>query len=102
MKLAKNFHVKYVSFSSSSKVERVGGIKLNSMLNNRLRYKFLDEVDILDDAIYEGKSFKVSEVLMSASKNGMKIFQVIEQGYGNNYNRLYVYYKRNMKTNAQE
>ena len=68
IKLATNFYAKHASFSSSSKAERVGSIKLNKMLSNKLGHEYLEDVEKLDDAIHEGKSFKVPEVLMLARK----------------------------------
>ena len=88
IRLVKNFHMKCILFSSSSKVERVKGIKLNLMLNSRLEHEFFDNADMLNEATCERKSLKVSEVIVQASKSSMKLFQGIEKEHEKKHTRL--------------
>jgi len=48
-------HIKYVSFKHSSKAERVAGVKLNQLLNVKLKYEFLEDTAVLADAEFNGK-----------------------------------------------
>ena len=73
----KNHHVKHVSFSNSSIADRGGGLRLNKLLNTRLKHESLDNVSVLKQATCNGKDTKASEEIISSTKNGGKLFQGI-------------------------
>ena len=50
---------------------------MNNSLNTRLKHESLDNVSVLEQATYNGKDVTESEVMMSATKNGGKLFQGI-------------------------
>jgi len=48
-------HVKYVSFKNSTKADRIAGLKLNQLLNIRLKYEWLEDIKVLEKVIYKGR-----------------------------------------------
>ena len=90
-------HIKYVSFKNNNSHERVSGVKLNQMINIKLKYEWLEDVSLLDQARFQGKNMTISQVLMNARVDGIKLINGIEQGRGKNKKRLYIFYKPNMQ-----
>jgi len=90
-------HIKYVSFKNNNSNERVSGVKLNQMINTTLKFEWLEEVNLLDQARYHGKTMTISQVLMNARVDGIKLLNGIEQGRGKYRSRLYIFYKPNMR-----
>ena len=52
--------------------------------------------------MYNGKQGTVEQLLMSAKVNGMTVFNGVEQGSGQNCNRVYVYFNPNKISEAKE
>ena len=102
MKVSKNSHIKYASFSNSSKVERLRALQLNKLINVRVKCESLNNINVLEEAEYNNKKQTVAEVIMSAKVNGMPLFIGVEQGSGKNNVNTYVYFKPNMSTEAKE
>ena len=75
---------------------------MNKLLNTRLKYESLDNVSVLEQATYNGKYVTASEVMMSETKNGGKLFQGIEQGSEKMKHNSCVCFKPNMRSEAQE
>jgi len=86
-----------VLFKHSSKAERVAGVKLNQLLNVKLKYEFLEDTAVLADVEFNGKKITVAQVLIKAKMNGVFLFNGVEQGVGKYSSRVYVYYKPGMR-----
>ena len=54
LKFSKDSYIKYVSFSNSTRNERIGELQLNKYTNIKLKYEYLEKVGILDIANYQG------------------------------------------------
>ena len=80
----------------------MAGLKLNQIINVRLKYEWLDEVGLYDLARYQGKQMTISQVLMNAKANGKKLINGIEQGGGHNEKNLYIYFKPNVQSEVSE
>ena len=52
-------HVKYISFKNSTKADKIAGLKLNCLLNVRLKYEWLEDVNVLAAARYKGQKSTV-------------------------------------------
>ena len=100
-RFSRNSHIKYVSFSNSTRNERIGALQLNKCINIKLRYECLEDVDILELAKYNGIEQTVSEVVMSIKSKGVPLFYGIEQGIGKNSRNVYVYFKGTMAVEAK-
>ena len=48
-------HIKYTSFKCNSSNERVSGLKLNLVINTKLRYKWLEDTSAIDNARLQEK-----------------------------------------------
>ena len=101
MKLSTQSHIKYVSFSNSTKQERLRALQLNKFINIRLKYESLNNIGVLNEAVYHKKNQIVVEVIMAAKINGILLFVGIEQGSGRNQNNTYVYFKLSMTAEAK-
>ena len=66
--------MKYLSFSKSTKEERIRGLKLNSILNTKCSCKHPEDADILDKAIFGRNESAVLWIAMNVSKNRIKMF----------------------------
>ena len=97
-----NFHVKYISFKNNNSNEKISGLKINKLINVKLKYDWLEEVSVFDKARFQGKKMYLSQVLMKAKKNGMNLITGVEQGCGRYNNRVYFYYKSNVKKEINE
>ena len=53
MKFSEKSHIKYVSFLNSIKNKRIGGLQLNKYTNIKLKYEYLENVGVLDQAKYQ-------------------------------------------------
>ena len=95
-------HIKYVSFKNNNRNERVSGLKLNQLINTRLKYEWLEDVSLFDKAKYQGTHMTISQILMRARANETKLFNGIEQGRGKYENRLYLYFKPNLQSEVNE
>ena len=62
-KLARNYHIKHISFKNKTKDNRLKELKLNSLLNTRNEYEYLDDIIVIDDAVYNRKLYKVKKLL---------------------------------------
>ena len=51
---------------------------------------------LLDKVRYNDQKGKVGQLLMSAKVKGILIFNGVEQGFGYNCNKIYVYFKPNI------
>ena len=94
--------MKYLSFKNNTKADRIAGLQLNRLINGYVKYERLDELYLLEEAKYNGQVGKVGQLLMNAKSKGILIFNGIEQGSGYNSNKVYVYFKLNMITDAKE
>ena len=56
MKLSTQSHIKYISFSNNTKQERLRAIQLNKFINIRVKYESLDNVGVLNEAIFNEKN----------------------------------------------
>lgn len=101
MSAQENSHVKCVSFKNSAKAERVAALKLNEMVNTKLKYEWIEDAWILDKGQFKGKAATASEIIMKAKDNGAPIFTGLEQGRGTYSNRVYSYFKPSMQEEAQ-
>ena len=70
---------------------------MNKLLNARLKYEIFDDVSILKKATCNVKDTTVSEEKTSATKNGGKLSQGIEQGSGKMKHNACVCFKPNMR-----
>jgi len=78
MKFSENSHIKYISFSNSTRNERIGALQLNKFINIKLKFECLENVGVFDKAYYQNKEKTVSEILMNAKKDGIPLFHGIE------------------------
>ena len=78
MKLSKNSYVRCISLTNSARNERIEGLQLNRFINIKLKYECLEEVEVLDKSVHEGKENAISEIIMNAKKNGVLLFHRIE------------------------
>jgi hypothetical protein len=95
-------HIKYISFKHSSKRERIASLQLNKILNGPNKYEWFENTAVLETVYFKGKEMTFSQVIMDAKSNGIRIFNGVEQGFGMNENRVYVYFKPNMQKEARE
>ena len=77
-RFSRNSHIKYVSFSNSTRNERIGVLQLNKCINIKLKYEYLENVDVLELAKYNGVEQIVSKVIMSIKSKGILLFHSIE------------------------
>ena len=47
-------YIKYVSFKNSTKADKIAGLKLNRLLNVRVKYEWLEDVNTLAAVRYKG------------------------------------------------
>ena len=64
LKISKKRHAKHVSFSNSTRIDRIRALQLNKHTHIRLRYKSLNDVKTLDKAVFNNKTHAVAEGLM--------------------------------------
>ena len=102
IKFSKHSHIKYVSFTNSTRNERIGALQLNKFINIKLKYECLEDVGVLDEVKVQDQTKTLSEIFMNAKKNGISLFNGIEQGSGRNEKNTYVYFKGTMATEARE
>ena len=81
--MEKNHRFKYVSFSNSSTADGGGGLRLNKLLNTRLKHESLDDVSVLKQAKCNGKYMIVSEVIMSVTKMVLNYFKELSKDFEN-------------------
>ena len=85
-----------ISFANSTKQARIGALQLNTYINIRLKYESLDNVEVLDKAVFTEKSQTFAEGLLDVKKNGIPLFLGVEQGLRKNQTSTHVYFKPNM------
>lgn len=102
IKFSTHSHIKYVLFANSTRNERIGALQLNKFINIKLKYECLEDVGVLDAAKFQDQTKILSEFFMNAKKNGISLFNGIEQGSGKNEKNTYVYFKGTMATEARE
>ena len=68
----------------------------------KTKYEWLDDLQVLADASFDGQEMTVSQILTKAKKNGVLLFKGVEQGSGINENKVFVYFKPNMTKEARE
>ena len=95
-------HVKHISFQNSAKADRIAGLKLNRLLNVRVRHEWLEDVSVLAAARCKGKRGTVGQMIMKSKTKGIPIFNGVEQGIRKNKNRACVCFKPNMIDEAKE
>ena len=66
-----------------------------------MKYKSLDDLGVLDEAVFNDKYQTVAEVIMEAKLNGIPLFLGVEQGSGKNQHNTYVYFKPKMAVEAK-
>ena len=54
MSIENKTHIKYVSFKNSTKADKIAGLKLNRLLNVRVKYERLEDVNTLAAVRYKG------------------------------------------------
>ena len=54
--------MKYISFKNSAKAERVAALKLNEMINAKLKYEWLEDARILDKGQFNGKAANALQI----------------------------------------
>ena len=95
-------HIKYVSFKNSTKADKIAGLKLNRLINVHTRYEWLNDVTVLTTAKYKGIKGSLGQMIMNVKVKGVPVFKGVEQGWGKNSNRVYLYYKPNMTDEVKQ
>ena len=95
-------HVKYVSLKHSSKAERIAGLKLNQIINAKLRYEYFKELGFLAEAEYNNQKMTIAQVLMKAKINGKTLFNGVEQGRGKYSARGHMFCKEGLKSEVHQ
>ena len=95
-------NVKYVSFKNSTKADRITGLKLNRLLNVRLKYEWLEDFSVIGNAKYKGNKGSLGQILMSIKSKGIPLFKGVEQGLGKYDSRVYMYYKPNIEDEVKK
>ena len=95
-------HVKYLSFKNSIRVDKIAELHLNRLLNGKVKYERLDELQLSVTVRYNRQQGNVGQLLMSAKVKGISIFNGVEQGSKYHSNKVYMYFKLNMTSEAKE
>ena len=78
MSSANKTYIKHASFKNNAKVERVVGLKLNKLLNAKLKHKWLEDVGALDDTTFNSKKKAISQIMVSVKVNWALIFNLLK------------------------
>ena len=102
LKISKQSYVKCVSFSNNTRIDIIRALQLNKHMNIRLRHESLNNVKILDKAVFNEKTQMVVEGSMEMKKDGVPMFMGVEQGSGKNQTNVYAWFKPNRVTEAKK
>ena len=83
-------------------MERVIALQLNKLLNIKMKYKWLENIQVHAEAEFNGKRMIVGQILMKAVSNGIHLFNGIKQDSRLNSHNVYVYFKPNMTDEARK
>ena len=51
------------------------------MLQEKYSYEHLEEINVLDEAVYNGRVALVEEIIIEATVNNDRVFRAVEQGF---------------------
>ena len=78
MSAEEGLHTKYISFKNNNSNERILGLKLDKLVNTKLRYEWFNKIGVLDQVSFQGKQMCVNQIIMKAKLNGILLFNRIE------------------------
>ena len=90
--------IKCILFKNTPSNDKVGALYLNNMINIKVRFETLKNTNVLEVAEYEGKKGSLREILLGIKHNKTQLFVGVEQGKGNNQNRMNALILAKLKT----
>ena len=75
-------YIKYISFKDTSSNKKIASLHINNMNNIPVRFESLIEINVKDEAYYNGKSDNVRNLLLKIKYNNAPLFIGVEQGIG--------------------
>ena len=77
MSFGNNSHTKYISFKYTSSNNKVSALYLNNMINIKVRFETLHNINVLEQASFKEKIGSLREILLSIQYNSITIHIVL-------------------------